>query len=357
MSDYINERNNKYSVKIDKLLKENLPSFCKQFIIGIAMNTTVLTRYNYANDLKLFFDFTTKFGAIFEGKNIKEITLADLDTIEATDIEEYLVYIDNYINNKNNVVHNSDRAKARKFCSVRALFRYFYKKDKLAQNITLKVDMPKIHDKEIIRLEENEVIQVLDGLEKGQNFISDQMNAYNDNNLHQRDYAIFMLLLGTGIRISECVGLDIADIDFTNLTFKIIRKGGKEAILYLNQDIANSLTIYINNDRAKQISKKVNSNDKNALFLSLQGNRISVRAVEILVKKHTQCVSQLKNITPHKLRATYGTALYRATNDIYVVAEVLGHKDINTTKKHYAALSEDIKKSAVSKVNYRKNKE
>ena len=85
----------------------------------------------------------------------------------------------------------------------------------------------------------------------------------------------------------------------------------------------------------------------------MRDTRISVRAVEIIVKKYAAEVTPLKKITPHKLRSTYGTALYRSTKDIYVVAEVLGHKDINTTKKHYAAISEDIKKEAAGKVRFK----
>ena len=81
-----------------------------------------------------------------------------------------------------------------------------------------------------------------------------------------------------------------------------------------------------------------------------------MRAVENLVKKYASIVTPLKNITPHKLRSTFGTSLYNQTNDIYVVAEILGHRDINTTKRHYAAISEQIKKEAAEKVKLRKDK-
>ena len=93
--------------------------------------------------------------------------------------------------------------------------------------------------------------------------------------------------------------------------------------------------------------------EERALFVSLQNKRIGVRAVEKLVKKYAGCVTPLKHITPHKLRSTYGTNLYRETNDIYVVAAVLGHKDVNTTRKHYAAISEDIRREAATKVKLR----
>lgn len=98
------------------------------------------------------------------------------------------------------------------------------------------------------------------------------------------------------------------------------------------------------------------SGHENALFLSLQNKRISVRSVELLVKKYAKTVTSLKKITPHKLRSTYGTTLYQETGDIYLVADVLGHKDVNTTKKHYAAQNEERKRYAATVVKLRDNK-
>ena len=92
---------------------------------------------------------------------------------------------------------------------------------------------------------------------------------------------------------------------------------------------------------------------ENALFLSLQNKRISVRAVEKLVKKYSSLVTNLKKITAHKLRSTYGTSLYRETGDIYLVADVLGHKDVNTTRKHYAAIEEERRRKAANAVKLR----
>ena len=94
---------------------------------------------------------------------------------------------------------------------------------------------------------------------------------------------------------------------------------------------------------------------ENALFLSLQNRRITVRAVENLVKKYSKLVTNLKNITPHKLRSTYGTSLYRETGDIYLVADVLGHKDVNTTRKHYAAIEDDRRRKAAKYVHLRED--
>ena len=164
-----------------------------------------------------------------------------------------------------------------------------------------------------------------------------------------RDLALLTLLLGTGIRVSECVGLDINDVDFRNGGIKIRRKGGNEAVIYFGHEVEDALLDYMD-ERQHKIPA---SGHENAFFLSMQNKRLSVRSVEKLVKKYASKVTSLKKITPHKLRSTYGTNLYRETGDIYLVADVLGHKDVNTTKKHYASISDERKRSVVGKVKLR----
>ena len=137
--------------------------------------------------------------------------------------------------------------------------------------------------------------------------------------------------------------------DFKQNAFKVTRKGGNRVILYFNDEVSDALQNYI---LERKKIKPVEGSEK-ALFLSLQNKRISVRAVEKLVKKYSKIVNPLKKITPHKLRSTFGTNLYRETNDIYVVADCLGHKDVNTTRKHYAAISDDIRRNAAQKVRFR----
>ena len=170
------------------------------------------------------------------------------------------------------------------------------------------------------------------------------------NNTKLRDVAILTLLLGTGIGVYEWVGLNIEDIDFSINAIKITRKGGNQVVLYFSEEIENALKNYLTE---REENKIANKNGERALFLSLQNKRMTPRAIQILVKKYAQIITPLKKITPHKLRSTYGTALYHETQDIYIVADVLGHKDINTTKKHYAAVSDDIRRSAAGKVKLR----
>ena len=151
------------------------------------------------------------------------------------------------------------------------------------------------------------------------------------------------------------MGLNLSDVDFDTNAFTVTRKGGNRAILYFNDEVKDALQYYIEGERKTLVSRtqKLNVEDPDALFLSLQIKRICVRAVENLVKKYAQIASPLKNISPHKLRSTYGTNLYRATGDIYMVADVLGHRDVNTTKKHYAAIEQDHRKAAARAVNLR----
>jgi site-specific recombinase XerD len=158
-------------------------------------------------------------------------------------------------------------------------------------------------------------------------------------------------MLGTGIRVSECVGLDIADVDLKNNGIKVHRKGGAEVVVYFGEEVRGALCDYLS--ERKDINAAVGHED--ALFLSMQNKRISVRAVENLVKKYSKLVTNLKNITPHKLRSTYGTSLYRETGDIYLVADVLGHKDVNTTRKHYAAIEDDRRRKAAKYVHLRED--
>ncbi|MBR6528075.1 MAG: tyrosine-type recombinase/integrase, partial [Lachnospiraceae bacterium] len=159
------------------------------------------------------------------------------------------------------------------------------------------------------------------------------------------------LLLGTGMRVSECVGLDLTDVDFENSGLRIHRKGGKEVVIYFGEEVNAALIPYW--EQRKLIIAE--DGHENALFLSGQNKRISVRAVHNLVKKYASTVTTLKNITPHKLRSTYGTSLYRETGDIYLVADVLGHSDVNTTKKHYAALEDERRRAAKDKVKLREH--
>jgi site-specific recombinase XerD len=340
-SNYFVQRNNSNLTKIRQLLGE-LPPFCSDYFLGIDSQTSTLTRLNYAYDLKIFFDFLVN-NRFANKVEVRSFTLSELESVTNSDIEYFLAYLSHfYYNGKEHTCN--ERAKARKLSSVRAMFKYFFNKGLIAVDNSAKVSTPKLHEKPIIRLDSDEVYDIIDTAETGDGLTPHQ-RAYHDKN-KVRDSAILILFLGTGIRISELVGLNNEDINFTDNSFVVTRKGGGKSILYFDDYVADAIKKYM--DLKEQVQKPYS--DRNALFLSSQQKRITVRAVENLVKKYAKIVSPLKNISPHKLRSTYGTQLYRATGDIYIVADVLGHKDVNTTRKHYAAISEDTRKGVVGKV-------
>ncbi len=332
--------------KLRKIIKE-LPSFCTEFFRGIEPRTSSRTRIAYAYDLTVFFDFLIKENPVFGKGSIKDIRLDDIDQLTVTDIEEYMEYLKYRFNEKEQEVTNKERGIMRKISSLKSFYNYYFRSEKIKNNPAALVQLPKLHEKEIIRLDIDEVAMLLDEVERGDN-LTEKQKAFH-NKTKYRDLAILTLLLGTGIRVSECVGLDINDVDFKNGGIHIHRKGGKEVTVYFGTEVELALLDYL--DERQYMDAAAGS--EQALFLSLQAKRISVRSVENLVKKYAKIVTPLKKITPHKLRSTYGTNLYRETGDIYLVADVLGHSDVNTTKKHYAALEDERRRSARNAVRLR----
>ena len=345
--NYYATRNIQDIDRIAELLEE-LPSFCEDYFIGIESRTSPQTRLKYAYDLRIFFDFLVK--KRFRNLEVLDLTLEELKKVTHYDIELFVSYLSHY-RFRDKHLSCDERAKARKLSAVRALFRYFFNKGLLDKDDSAKVRTPKLHDKEIIRLDANEVSELINVAETG-NGLSKHASGYHEKT-KIRDTAILTLFLGTGIRISELVGLDNDSFDFEENSFVVTRKGGNRAILFFSDEVKYALQEYI---AEKSNDPKV-PDTENAFFLSMQYKRINVRSVEILVKKYSKMVSPLKKITPHKLRSTYGTRLYNETGDIYIVADVLGHRDVNTTKKHYAAITEDNRRMVADKVKLRKDEE
>ena len=332
--------------RIRGILKE-LPPFCTDFFRGIEPRTSARTRLAYAYDLKTFFDFLKQANPELKTKELRDFPLSILDEIKLMDLEEYMEYLKCYSTEKREDLMNTERGIMRKVSTVKSFYNYFYRTERIQNNPASLLQLPKIHEKEIIRLDVDEVARFLDEVEDGE-CLTEKQKAYHAKT-KLRDLAMMTLLLGTGLRVSECVGLNINDVDFRNGGLRIQRKGGKEVIVYFGAEVEYALQDYLS-EREHIVPEE---GSEEALFLSMQRKRINVRSVEKMVKKYAQLVTPLKKITPHKLRSTYGTNLYRETGDIYLVADVLGHSDVNTTKKHYAALEDERRRSARNKVQLR----
>ena len=342
---YSEEQDIRNTLKLREIL-ETLPRFCRQFFRGIADTTLARTRLAYAYDLRVFFEFIHDNNSACRDKEISSFPLGILDQIGKEDIEEFLEYT-TYYEKDGKIYTNDERGKARKLSAIRSMYHYFFASELIERDVAALIPMPKRHEKAIIRLDPDEVAILLDQVEEGTSLTKAQQKYHAKTRI--RDVAMLTLLLGTGIRVSECVGLDLNDVNFKENGIRVHRKGGYDAIVYFSDEVAAALQDYMEERRMMTPE----SGDENALFLSLQNRRMNVRSVEKMVKKYSSLVTTLKKITPHKLRSTYGTSLYRETGDIYLVADVLGHKDVNTTRRHYAAIEEDRRRSAANIVRLR----
>lgn len=328
-----------------------LPPFCRDYFRAIDATTTTKTRISYAYDICIFFQFLLDTNPAFKDKAMTDFSVNVLDQVKALDIEEYQEYLKVYHNhNGDKMETNSERGLKRKISALRSFYAYYYKREMIETNPAVLVDVPKIHEKSIIRLDADEVALLLDHIEHAGDTLTGQKRAYWEKT-KERDLAIVTLLLGTGIRVSECVGLDIEDVDFKNNGIKVTRKGGNEMVVYFGSEVEKALKNYL------EVRENIVplSGHEHALFYSSQKKRIGVQAIENLVKKYSREITTTKKITPHKLRSTYGTALYQETGDIYLVADVLGHRDVNTTKKHYAALDDARRRQAATAVKLRED--
>ncbi|MDL2206808.1 tyrosine-type recombinase/integrase [Eubacteriales bacterium OttesenSCG-928-N13] len=327
---------------------KDLPMACTEFIRAIEPTTAPLTRLGYARDLRLFFSFLSAEISEFGGFSRENWTYDQLDRISSTHIEIYMDYLSLYINENETKYSNKELGKMRKLSTLRSFFKYLFKTHRVSANVSVLVDMPKRHEKPILRLEIDEMARLLDLVESG-DALTERQKTWHEYTKN-RDLCMLTLFLGTGIRVSECVGIDIDDIDFENNSFLVTRKGGNQVILYFPDEVADIMRSYMAWRREQQTLP----GHENALFLSMQKRRITTRAVENMVKKYAlQAAPLKKRMSPHKLRSTFGTNLYQETGDIYLVADVLGHSDVNTTRRHYADMSDERRRMAAKSVTLR----
>lgn len=353
------DRTNRYRDEIDakrilqiREITRSLPQACSDFLRSIAISTSSLTRLAYAIDLNTFFSFLHDERIEFSQKELVLMNDQDLEKLSRNDIVAYTEYLTYYLKNAdddsvpNKIYVNHELAIKRKLCTIRSFYDYLFKNQRIASNVTELVPLPKIHEKPIIRLSKDEMVRMLEQAQNGDQLTRRQQKYQKIT--ARRDYAMLSLFLGTGIRVSECVGMNIADVDLENNAFIVTRKGGNQVVLYYPPEVAEALADYM--EEREKIEALPGHED--ALFLSMQRKRITQRAVQNLVKKYAAVAAPLKTrISPHKLRSTYATNLYNETGDIYLVADVLGHTSVDTTRKHYADMTDARRRMAAEHVH------
>ncbi|MCH5285808.1 MAG: tyrosine-type recombinase/integrase [Christensenellaceae bacterium] len=337
-------------LQIREITRE-LPQACGDFLRNIAVTTGTFTRLAYAIDMRTFFHFLQTERYAFAQKPLYAMTDEDLARVTQSDLTAYIEYLTYYLKededgeNPGKALVNHDLAIKRKLCSIRSFYEFLFKNQRIPANVTTLVPLPKIHEKPILRLTQQEMTRMLAQAETGEGLTKHQQHYQKLT--AKRDYALLSLFLGTGIRVSECVGINISDVNLEDNAFLVTRKGGNQVVLYFPPEVATALADYM--EERKLVEALPGHED--ALFLSMQKRRMTQRAVQLLVKKYAAIAAPLKpRISPHKLRSTFATNLYNATGDIYLVADVLGHSSVDTTRKHYADMTDARRRMAADYV-------
>lgn len=353
MADQLSYREKVDADRITQIrtITRELPQACGDFLRAIAVTTGTFTRLAYAIDLKTFFHFLQTERIQFAQKPLYTFTDADLALLTQADLTAYIEYLTFYYKDdaadesQPRAMINHELSIKRKLCSVRSFYDYLFKNNHVPANVTTLVPLPKIHEKPIIRLTLDEMHRILEQAATGDD-LTDRQKAWHKLTV-KRDYALMSLFLGTGVRVSECVGINLQDVDLENNAFLVTRKGGNQVVLYFPPEVAEALAEYM----MEREKLEALPGHEDALFLSLQRRRITQRAVQNLVKKYAAVAAPLKpKISPHKLRSTFATNLYNNTGDIYLVADVLGHSSVDTTKKHYADMTDARRRMAAEHV-------
>ena len=270
-----------------------------------------------------------------------------MDVLTYEDIQEYLETLNTHTitdkYGKQREVLSSPSSKARKISSLRSFYKFYFRIGEIKNNMADLMDLPKIPDNNIIVMDKSQVQRILEAVSDTSGMSEGEIIRHKK--IINRDYAIMMLFFGTGIRVSEFVGIDISDLDFYNASLLITRKGGDEDEVFFGSEVQQALEDYVSADREILLAGK----EDPALFISMQHKRMTVRNVQLMIKGYAKKAGLNMKVTPHALRRTFGTNLYEETSDIYLVADALHHSSVETTRKHYANMSKDHKRIAAQK--------
>ena len=336
----------------------DLPDFIFDYIEIYYTGESINTQIGYCIDLRIFLEYLSRF-KFRDVDNLEDFTYDHMKRVTAEDIIRFKAYLKEYDSTYispdgrtiKRVRKNSSYGINRKLSAVRGLFSYLYKTDKIPENVTDKVDMNKLHQKIKKPLTTQETLRLLEVIYHGEKVFSGRyLSEYERTK--KRDIAIFVAYLGTGVRVSELVNLDISDVCFDTSSFIVTRKGGDEQEIFMPLQVENELYEYI------QERKKIESpKDKDALFLSRQGKRMTVSSVEKMIKKYCLAagITDPDKTRPHALRRTFACRLLEEGVDIKMVAELMGHKNIEVTHKYYAQYNSAAKREVMRNIDIKGN--
>lgn len=302
--------------------KNELPALVREFASYklVIQQCSAKTVEEYCVDLRIFFRYILAdrngiplTGEEFDSIDCSKVGLDLIASVTSADILEFFMYADRVRGNKAS-------AKARKLSAIKAFYKYLtQKKGILEVNPAANVESPKQKKSLPKHLSLEESVDLLN-----------TVKIATDTKTRLRDFCIITLFLNTGMRLSELVGISFPDVDRELRSLRVIGKGNKERVIYLNDACRAAITDYM----PERLAVKTKDPRENALFVSSQGRRISVKTVQWLVGKYLNAAGlEYKHFSTHKLRHTAATLMYQSGQvDVRVLKEILGHEQLNTTQ-------------------------
>ena len=337
-------------------IQAGMPKYLRGYFAYLKGNVLPRTRYEYLRDLQFFFRYLINETDLTSADAPSDIRLEEINSIKSVDINIFIDYCRKYsVEDDDQIVvyENSNRTLARKKSSLSVFFKQLYRDGLIDNNITDGFDpirVPKASEREIKALQDDEVMIMLDAVSTGANLTPREKQFWEKTK--KRDKAILVVFLTYGLRLFELQQLNVSSFNFTRGEFKIYRKRDKEAVMPLNKSVTQVVMDYIDNERKKD--SELDPEHQDALFLSLQGKRMTERQIRELVKKYTSIglgTSRHEGYSPHNLRATAATSLIGRGNSIFDVQELLDHEQVTTTQL-YAAHKMNVKRELVKDMEW-----
>lgn len=332
-------------------IQNQLPRFLRGFFAYLKGNVLPMTRLSYLNDIRFFCRYLIDETNLTDASEISDIKLEEFNRIKAVDVNVFIDYCRKYTVEKDSeilIYENGSKTLARKKSSLSVMFKQLYRDELIDKNITDGFDpikVPKASEREIKALQDDEVMIMLDAVSTGSHLTPKERQYWEKT--RKRDKAILMLFLTYGLRLFELQQLNVSSFNFSRGEFRIYRKRDKEVMMPLNVSVTEVLTDYIDNERSHD--DKLEEIHRDALFLSLQGKRMTERQIRELVKKYTSIgmsTSRDSGYSPHKLRATAATSLIGRGNSIFDVQALMDHEQVTTTQL-YANHRMNVKRDLV----------
>ncbi|MDY4560499.1 MAG: tyrosine-type recombinase/integrase [Peptostreptococcus porci] len=338
-------------------IESALPKFMRDYFIFLKGSVAVTTRRAYLQDILFFCNYMIETDLYTNAEKASDITIDEFKEITSRDVNLFIGdYCNRYYKNINDgrvLFENNNRSLSRKKSSLSTLFKFMFRNEQLPSDITggfNPIKLQKTQPDAIKRLEIDEVAMMLDTVQNGTGLTDKEKDYWLKTRL--RDKAILVLFVTYGLRLSELRELNISSFNFSRGVFVIYRKRGKEVQMPINDACEKVVLDYIENERAK--SEELDSENEDALFLSLQKKRMTTRSIRDLVKKYTSIAmgtSRSHGYSPHKLRATAATSMIETGFSIYDVQNLLDHDNVTTTQL-YSAHRKNSKREIVKNFDW-----